>query len=484
MYILTSAIVGLALLGLNWVSFSYFLSSIQEKEYRAAVIGGFQFAVFLGILVLFFIFQNLGLFKTPTGFGVLFAMLPAVAAVTWVLFGRYGVNPKAMEGTAGLISGQAKQFDQSEMVISRELFLQPGTETYRKFYEEHPGWEAFDAERRAVLGPMGAMGAVDNLGVIDKPYEAANISASLSAMNFMVYLAEPHMIQPRSMSDNKLKLSPEEATLRVKGFSRMLGADLVGVTRINPLWTYSHRGMPLPGMNEGWGDPLTVKHEYAIVLGTEMDFNLVQTAPHTPNVIETMHNYAEGSSITTRLAQFIANLGYPSNVENVMHYQSLLVPLAVDAGLGELGRHGYLITKRFGSRLRLAAVTTDLPLIPDRPVDIGVRDFCTICEKCADCCPSKSIPGGDPKEYNGTLRWKLNAETCYAYWSKIGTDCSICMRVCPWSHYKSFPHRIITEAVSRNKIARKLFMHMDDLFYGRKPRPKPAPSWAWNQKDV
>jgi len=80
----------------------------------------------------------------------------------------------------------------------------------------------------------------------------------------------------------------------------------------------------------------------------------------------------------------------------------------VDAGLGEVGRLGYLLTKEFGPRIRLGAVTTDLELIPDKPVDIGVKDFCKICKKCAVCCPSRSIPvEEDPEVINGTLRWKL-----------------------------------------------------------------------------
>jgi reductive dehalogenase len=155
-----------------------------------------------------------------------------------------------------------------------------------------------------------------------------------------------------------------------------------------------------------------------------------------------------------------------------------MVPLAVDAGLGELGRLGYLITKEFGPRVRVGVVTTDLPLVPDKPVDIGVADFCSICKKCAACCPSGSIPLAEKSTVNGTLRWKLNAETCFDYWGKIGTDCNICMRVCPYSHAKTFPHRLIVWFITRNKYARRLFSFMDDIFYGKKPKAKPAPKWS------
>lgn len=137
------------------------------------------------------------------------------------------------------------------------------------------------------------------------------------------------------------------------------------------------------------------------------------------------------------------------------------------------------MTKEFGPRLRLSGVTTDLPLVPDKPVDIGVEDFCRICKKCATTCPSEAITmEDDPREHNGTRRWKLDADACYGYWYRVGTDCGICMKVCPWSHARTFPHRIIVALITRNKWSRRLFSTMDDIFYGTRPKPKAPPDWA------
>jgi reductive dehalogenase len=205
---------------------------------------------------------------------------------------------------------------------------------------------------------------------------------------------------------------------------------------------------------------------------------LIAAAPHTPTSIASMVNYARGAFIAAQLAAFIANLGYSATANHLRHYDALLVPLAVDAGLGELGRLGYLITRAFGPRVRLGAVTTDLPLVPDRPVDLGVADFCRICRKCAACCPSGSIPAGRRTPVNGILRWKLNAETCFDYWGKIGTGCNICMRVCPWSHADTWPHRFVKALVARNRLNRRVFAFLDDVFYGKRPPPRDPPSWA------
>ncbi|MGD9077403.1 MAG: reductive dehalogenase, partial [Desulfobacteraceae bacterium] len=276
-----------------------------------------------------------------------------------------------------------------------------------------------------------------------------------------------------------MALPPEEATLRVKGYALNVGADLVGIAEINPLWTYSHRGEIFYQNWDDWGKEIELGHKYAVVFAEEMGFRMIGPAPHTPTVIESMGDYAKGAFIATQVAAYIANMGYSATANHLRHYDVILPPLAVDAGLGEVGRLGYLLTKAYGPRVRLGAVTTDLPLVPDKPVDIGVEHFCRICKKCAVCCPSNSIPMEDDQaETNGSLRWKLNDETCFEYWGRVGTDCCICMRVCPWSHARTFTHKLVVELVSRNAIARRLFTVMDDLFYGKKPKPKAPPRWA------
>jgi len=318
-------------------------------------------------------------------------------------------------------------------------------------------------------------------GAIDRPYEGANVAATLASLAMPLHLCSLEKVKPEQdleLKGKRVDLSPQEATERVKGYAAHLGADLVGVAEINPLWVYSHRGEIFGDNWEEWGKGISVEHKYAIVFAVEMSFDMVGTAPHTPTTLESIFNYARGAFIATQLAAYIANLGYSATANHQRHYDLLLVPAAIDAGLGELGRLGYLITKQFGPRVRLGAVTTNLPLKPDKPVDIGVEDFCRLCKKCAVCCPSNSIPLGEQKEVNGSLRWKLHAESCFEYWGKIGTDCNVCMRVCPWSHAGTFPHRLVRALIARNAVSRRIFLVMDDIFYGKKPRPKVAPGWV------
>lgn len=143
------------------------------------------------------------------------------------------------------------------------------------------------------------------------------------------------------------------------------------------------------------------------------------------------------------------------------------MPVAVDCGLGELSRAGFLLTKEYGLGVRLGTVTTDLPLAHDGPAGIGVQSFCERCEICAEYCPSQSIPRGAKTECNGVLKWKLDAESCYRYWTAVSTDCSICMSTCPWTKTSTWLHRALTFAATFEGPHQSLMVAAERLFYGR-----------------
>ncbi|MBC8463995.1 MAG: reductive dehalogenase [Deltaproteobacteria bacterium] len=468
-------IVGIGLCLQALIGLSFFVSSIREKEHRASVFGGLQFLGMLGLVILFFLMQSAGFFNTFAGVVILICLLIIGVFMALILAKKTAANPKALAGTGGLIQGKVKRYDEREIVFARNRSLPPDPGMYQQFYEKHPQWETYDTARRKKGGTLGIP------GTIDSPHDRPNVAATFASLSIPLYLSTAEKIRPRShplFQEQRIEMEPETATQRIIGFTRSLGADLAGITEINPLWIYSHRGEIFHENWADWGREIELTHKYAVVFATEMGLEMVGTAPHTPTTIASMGNYAKGAYIAVQVAAYIANLGYSSTANHLRHYDMALVPLAVDAGLGELGRLGYLMTQKFGPRIRLSAVTTDLPLKADKPVDIGVDDFCRICKKCARCCPSNSIPFEDQTEVNGTLRWKLNAETCFDYWGKVGTDCNICMRVCPWSHATTLPHKIIRTLITRNRTARRLFSVMDDIFYGRKPKPKAAPDWA------
>ena len=60
------------------------------------------------------------------------------------------------------------------------------------------------------------------------------------------------------------------------------------------------------------------------------------------------------------------------------------------AGLGWIGRCALLVTREFGSALRLTTVLTDAALQPGKPVE---RSRCGTCSRCVDACPAQAVSG-------------------------------------------------------------------------------------------
>ena len=173
------------------------------------------------------------------------------------------------------------------------------------------------------------------------------------------------------------------------------------------------------------------------------------------------------------VATYIRELGYhaiPSGNDLAIN-----IPLAVDAGLGELGRHGMLITEQFGPRIRICKVFTDLPLAVDSPIDIGVQTFCERCQLCAEACPSKAIISGDRTDKawdvsNNTnlLKWPVKAMDCLDWWDRNRGTCSNCMRVCPYNKPQGWLHSLVKEVVKVTPTFDRFFVKMDRAMgYGK-----------------
>jgi epoxyqueuosine reductase QueG len=153
------------------------------------------------------------------------------------------------------------------------------------------------------------------------------------------------------------------------------------------------------------------------------------------------------------------------------------VPVAVDAGIGELARCGYVVSRSLGANFRLVTVTTDMPLAYDSPVDLGMADFCTKCRKCAENCPSGAIPKGEMTVVRGIRKWKIDPEACLLYWGKTGYTCSICQAVCPWTKPSNLFHRTVAGAAVHLPWLRRALVLGDDIVYGARFRPVSMPGW-------
>jgi len=225
---------------------------------------------------------------------------------------------------------------------------------------------------------------------------------------------------------------PAEMTRQVKETAKLFGADLVGVCKVDRTWIYSH---------DRSGDLVEVPEECdrAVVMAIAMDKTAIGTSPAYRSEAGTGVGYSKMAFTIACVAEFIRNLRY--RAIPMGNDTALSIPLAIDAGLGQMGRNGILTTREYGSCIRLCKVFTDLPLAPDRPVDFGLTDACRTCTRCADACeagaisrePEPSFAVACPSNNPGILRWAVDADACYAFWAENTAACSNCIVACPFS---------------------------------------------------
>jgi Pyruvate/2-oxoacid:ferredoxin oxidoreductase delta subunit len=223
----------------------------------------------------------------------------------------------------------------------------------------------------------------------------------------------------------RCEASAAEFTARIKGFVRngsdAQGAELVGIAAVDPRWVY-----------EGHGDALP----HVVVIGVVMNHarlsEVPSTADHPDGQLEVADQYNRSARIANRTAALIRSLGWQARPHAGPWVGSLnLVPAAIAAGFGELGKHGSIINREHGSSFRLAAVETDMPLVTDAPDQFGADDFCTRCRVCTDSCPPQAI--SDTKAWvRGVHKWWVDFDRCMPYFNET-YGCGICIAVCPWS---------------------------------------------------
>jgi len=444
--IIFTLIAGLFTVGLA----AFAIVSLQERHRRAARLSALFALLSLLLLALFWIapppFQTAA--AVILGIGVLLIL----ALFFWPFTREIPPSPPPQ-----------RIVDERTILFARAR-LQPGMPEYESYYAAHPVHQSLDDAFRQNPGLLTPGSAFYDPLLAASPEGGFFLTESLrTAVDIPV-------------SQQQVSHPPEHFTHFIKNLALYHGASDVGMRTLQPYHLYTHIGR---GTGE-YGAPIQLSHTFAIALTVEMSHEMINSAPRMPAVMESARQYAESAKIAVILAAAIRSLGYPARAHIDGNYRVIAPLVARDAGLGEIGRMGLLMTPRLGPRVRLAVVTTDMPLAADAPAwNPAVIDFCSVCNKCAAVCPAQAIPFGERTvQEDGTLRWKLNAERCYTYWTRVGTDCGRCMAVCPYAHADTLLHNLIRLGVQRSGLFRRAAVLMDDLFYGKKPMPHAPPGWV------
>jgi reductive dehalogenase len=274
----------------------------------------------------------------------------------------------------------------------------------------------------------------------------------------------------------------EDASRKVIKAARFLGADMVGITKYNPLWTYSQLIKEKLDRNDQEEGPpqyemipadFPFEPKSVVAIAVEMDYETIAMYPSVLGGAATGLGYSHMSEVGYSVATFLRVLGYRSFACG--NDVSLSIPYAIAAGLGELGRNGLLITQEFGPRVRLVKVFTELEIKPDSHKSFGVWDFCKNCKRCAESCPYGAIPTNEPTlEGNtvsnnpGVLKWYIDPEKCVQFWVENGSDCANCITACPYNKPAMWHHQLSAAiATSPSAPLHTLMARMDKLFgYG------------------
>jgi len=422
-------------------------TSLAERETRALTAGLIVFS----ILLIFFIFiickkrkgkfegqQAQTVFKYVSGFIVLFTIILFIPT-------EYSDYEEFEDhvGTAKLV-GKQKRYDARK---------QPGNEELKK---------------------MSTMIKEDVL--------------TLTVYDICVGKISHKIHRDGPVSPNKVEIIDKKVlTRQIKDDAISLGAHVVGITRLKPQYVFTHNLE---------GDKIFLNQKYAIVIGVGLNYKLAgPTAPlpwedyysslpdpianalsgrvkkskgKVPEKIveevrETMKFFSEGGSIVVQLAKYIRSLGYEARAHFHRWGEVQIIPLAVEAGLGELSKNGMLVNRTFGPRGSFSVITTNLPLVTDKSVDLGIREFCKVCNKCARSCPVQAIPYGDPQVVNGVLKWPLDGNKCFNYLT-THPKCLSCVASCPYNKPDYFIHQAASYMITRKSVlTNRIIVWLDDF---------------------
>jgi epoxyqueuosine reductase len=210
-----------------------------------------------------------------------------------------------------------------------------------------------------------------------------------------------------------------ELTRHLKEKAAQLGLSAIGVAPYDPKYVYA------PFLAERDGGRV-------IVCILEQNWKATQTIPSV--LAERAHNntYERLITMADQLAEDLRDRGYaarPGDPDG----RGIYIHYAVEAGLGQLGLNGQLLTPFAGSRCRISIIWTDAPLELDSPVDYGVPAVCDSCKACVRRCPTGAIRS-KRSMHRGVYKAKIKIERCLPMVAQVD-GCAICMKVCPVQRY-------------------------------------------------
>jgi oligopeptide/dipeptide ABC transporter ATP-binding protein len=281
-----------------------------------------------------------------------------------------------------------------------------------------------------------------------------------SAPRYLKALRRVSQAQAEPAVSTPLAIATEELTRKVRARAEELGISAIGIAPYDDKYTFAEYA----GREVG---------DRVIVCALEDDYEVSQTIPSVHAEREVYRTAAHLMDLGLSLAEFVRSLGYRARTQDAGG-EAMTIHYGVEAGLGQLGLNGQLLTPFAGSRCRLLLITTDAPLDFDGPVDFGIPAICDACRACVERCPAGAIPARR-RMHRGVEKAKLNTKRCWPVVARA-EGCAICMKVCPIQRY-GLP-KVVEEfrrtgtVLGRGTDELEGYTWIDGRHYG--PRERPA----------
>lgn len=365
-----------------------------------------------------------------------------------------------------------EQFSEKQYAFNRSdlgyVWAGWGASEKRAIEEKKPGFSVLDfslANAASIIGfgmvSTGGSGAIQQWTNNPDPVRQTADSMVASLPSYWT----------NATADFREDVTPEDLTKIVKKAAYLYRASLVGIAPLNA----ETRKL---GLYQEAEEVIPDDFKSVITMAIELDYDAVATGNRAAGAqAESNWGYNQMAVTMLPVALFLRYLGY----EAIPHGNkgSTSIFWGIRSGLGELGRHGLLITPEYGPRVKLIKVFTDAELVPDKPIRFGVWEFCHNCNKCAEMCPPGAISYGPPawegpteSNEKGMYKFRIDPIECFEFWGQQGLDCSNCQAVCPYNKKRWWAHEVFRDVLGP-LMGGSLGKSVDDaLGYGKLKDPE------------
>ncbi|NPD89935.1 MAG: 4Fe-4S dicluster domain-containing protein, partial [Asgard group archaeon] len=249
---------------------------------------------------------------------------------------------------------------------------------------------------------------------VEVPLNSVTIKHILTCIKNMkkaIFDLKKNPINPRK------KIEAEELE-ELEKYVKTVKVSAIGYTKVPPNLIFKNKA---------------IAYENAIVLAMNMDNDIISGAPNKSSLKNIWYTYDKLSVASNKVARFLRKKGFGAHASPPLGGIALYPKLAQEAGMGEFGYSGLLVTPFNGPTCRLAAVYVSIENLPiiEETEHSWIRDYCEQCRRCIKECPPGAIYEHAIEQEAGRLT-HIDNEKCFPYFGN-NYGCTVCIKVCPFN---------------------------------------------------